>query len=78
MLKKIKDLGEEAIKKEDLLGGEDSNVLQASIDALEFKLDVVNQCRDKVLERHPPLLILFDEYEQYVVRVLGKHGLEVL
>lgn len=48
VLKKIKSLGEDAIKKEDLLGGEDLNALQNWLDMMEFKRDMLDQYIAKV------------------------------
>lgn len=44
-LNKILALGEEVIKNEHLLGGDDFDNLQSYILIIEFKIEVLEQCR---------------------------------
>lgn len=73
-LKKIRGLEEEVITKEDLWGSETISSLQSCIDILDLKIGIMEQSRIKVLKEHPLLLDALEQYEQFLVKLLGRHG----
>lgn len=71
-------MDEDVVKNQDLLGGEDFSNLQSCIDILELKVEMIDQCRAKVLKQHPPLSSLFEQYEQYITKLLSKYGINLM
>lgn len=74
ILKKTRGLDEEVITKEDPLGGETIDKLQSCVDILELKIEAMEQSRIKVVKEHPLLLDELEQYEQLLVKLLGRHG----
>lgn len=53
-------------------------VLKSCLDLIDFKRDILDEYTTKVLKGHPSFLRFLEEYENYIVKVLGKYGLTVI
>lgn len=77
-LNKIFSLGEEVIINEYLLGGDDFDSLQSYIFIIEFKIEVLAQCKSGILEARAPFLKSIGKYKNFVKNLLGAYGHDIL
>lgn len=77
-MNKIFALGEEVCKNNDLFGGDDFDSLQSYIFVIEFKIEVPEQCRSKILEARAPLLKSIGKYENFLKKLLGVYDHDIL